>query len=102
VRWGAEIYHALKSVLKEKGYSTLVGDEGGYAPALQANNEAIEVILKPSKRLASKQVAARMSPSRSIPPRPNSTKKRPNSTTCARKAGKLTGEQMVEFWTKVG
>ena len=45
VRWGAEIYHALKSVLKEKGYATLVGDEGGYAPALKANNEAIEVIL---------------------------------------------------------
>ena len=46
VRWGAEIYHALKSVLKDKGYATLVGDEGGYAPALKANNEAIEVILE--------------------------------------------------------
>jgi len=45
VRWGAEIYHALKSVLKEKGYGTLVGDEGGYAPALKANSEAIELIL---------------------------------------------------------
>ena len=45
LRWGAEIYHALKSVLKEKGYVTLVGDEGGYAPALKANNEAVEVIL---------------------------------------------------------
>jgi len=40
LRWGAEIYHALKSVLKDKGYVTLVGDEGGYAPALKANNEA--------------------------------------------------------------
>ncbi len=46
VRWGAEIYHALKSVLKGKGYSTLVGDEGGYAPALKTNGEAIEVILE--------------------------------------------------------
>src|SRR5258705_2397198 len=45
LRWGAEIYHALKSVLKGKGYSTLVGDEGGYAPALKTNSEAIEVIL---------------------------------------------------------
>src|SRR6185369_11321841 len=45
VRWGAEIYHALKSVLKDKGYSTLVGDEGGYAPALKTNEEALEVIL---------------------------------------------------------
>ena len=35
VRWGAEIYHALKSVLKEKGYVTLVGDEGGYAPGAE-------------------------------------------------------------------
>src|SRR5512143_3886740 len=45
LRWGAEIYHNLKSVLKAKGYTTLVGDEGGYAPALKANAEAIEVIL---------------------------------------------------------
>jgi len=46
VRWGAEIYHALKSVLKARGYTTLVGDEGGYAPALKANVEAVEVILE--------------------------------------------------------
>jgi len=46
LRWNAEIYHALKSVLKSKGYATLVGDEGGYAPALKANNEAVEVILE--------------------------------------------------------
>lgn len=45
LRWGAEIYHALKSVLKARGYTTLVGDEGGYAPALKANAEAVEVIL---------------------------------------------------------
>jgi enolase len=46
LRWGAEIYHALKAVLKTKGYKTLVGDEGGYAPALKANAEAVEVILE--------------------------------------------------------
>lgn len=46
LRWGAEIYHTLKSVLKERGYKTLVGDEGGYAPALKANAEAVEVILE--------------------------------------------------------
>ena len=46
LRWGAEIYHALKGVLKAKGYATLVGDEGGYAPALKANAEAVEVILE--------------------------------------------------------
>jgi len=46
LRWGAEIYHKLKEVLKAKGYTTLVGDEGGYAPALKANVEAVEVILE--------------------------------------------------------
>jgi enolase len=46
LRWGAEIYHTLKTVLKERGYTTLVGDEGGYAPALKANSEAVEVILE--------------------------------------------------------
>ncbi|MCS6812506.1 MAG: phosphopyruvate hydratase [Cyanobacteria bacterium] len=45
MRMGAEVYHALKSILKQKGYSTGVGDEGGFAPSLQANVEAIEVIL---------------------------------------------------------
>jgi enolase len=46
LRWGAEIYHTLKTVLKEKGYATLVGDEGGYAPALKTNAEAVEIILQ--------------------------------------------------------
>ena len=47
LRWGAEIYQALKKVLKDKGYNTNTGDEGGFAPALKkGNNEAIEVILE--------------------------------------------------------
>ncbi len=47
LRWGAEIYHALKQVLKGKGYNTNTGDEGGFAPALKSgNNEALEVILE--------------------------------------------------------
>ncbi len=45
VRWGAETYHSLKSVLKSKGYSVGVGDEGGFAPALKKNHEAIELII---------------------------------------------------------
>lgn len=45
LRWGAEIYQSLKKVLKDKGYSTNVGDEGGFAPALQSNAEAVELIL---------------------------------------------------------
>jgi enolase len=46
LRWGAETYHALKKVLKAKGYGTNVGDEGGFAPSLGSNEEAIEVILQ--------------------------------------------------------
>ncbi|NOZ72874.1 MAG: phosphopyruvate hydratase [Chloroflexi bacterium] len=46
LRWGAETYHTLKKVLKKKGYSTNVGDEGGFAPSLGYNAEAIEVILE--------------------------------------------------------
>jgi enolase len=46
LRMGAEVYHALKSILKQKSYSTGVGDEGGFAPDLKANIEAIELILQ--------------------------------------------------------
>lgn len=46
LRWGVEIFHSLKKVLSEKGYSTNVGDEGGFAPDIQSNEEAIETVLK--------------------------------------------------------
>ena len=46
LRMGAEVFHTLKAVLKKKGYSTSVGDEGGFAPNLKSNEEAIEVILE--------------------------------------------------------
>lgn len=46
LRWGAEIYHALKKVLKDKGLATNVGDEGGFAPSLPSNAAAVEVILE--------------------------------------------------------
>ena len=100
VRWGAEIYHALKSVLKEKGYGTLVGDEGGYAPALKANNEALELILAAIEKAGFKagrgeQVAIALDPAASEL-YDEKTKK-----YNLRKEGKeLTGEQMVEFWAK--
>jgi enolase len=50
LRWGAETYHALKAVLKDKGYNASVGDEGGFAPSLGSNEEAIEVILQAIER----------------------------------------------------
>ena len=46
LRYGAEVFHSLKSVLKKKGYNTAVGDEGGFAPNLKSNEEAITVILE--------------------------------------------------------
>ena len=46
LRWGTEVFHTLKGVLKKRGYSTAVGDEGGFAPSLKANAEAVELILE--------------------------------------------------------
>jgi len=100
LRWGAEIYHALKSVLKDKGYVTLVGDEGGYAPALKANNEAIEVILAAIEKAGfkagrGKDVAIALDPAAS------ELYEEDSKMYNLRKEGKkLTGAQMVEFWTK--
>ncbi len=100
LRWGSEIYHALKSVLKEKGYATLVGDEGGYAPALKANNEAVEVILEAIAKAGFKagrgqEVAIALDPAAS------ELYDEETKTYNLRKEGKkLTGEQMVEFWAK--
>ncbi|RBQ18698.1 phosphopyruvate hydratase [Spongiactinospora rosea] len=45
VRWGAEVYHTLKAVLKEKGYATGLGDEGGFAPNLPSNRDALDLIM---------------------------------------------------------
>jgi enolase len=46
IRVGAEVFHTLKKVLKEKGYNTNVGDEGGFAPDLQSNEEGFKVIIE--------------------------------------------------------
>jgi enolase len=100
LRWGAEIYHALKSVLKDKGYVTLVGDEGGFAPALKANNEAIEVILAAIEKAGfkaglGKDVAIALDPAAS------ELYDEDTKTYNLRKEGrKLTGEEMVDFWVK--
>ena len=100
VRWGAEIYHALKSVLKEKGYATLVGDEGGYAPALKANNEAVEVILEAIAKAGFK-AGRGMDVAIALDPAASELYDEETKTYNLRKEGKkLTGEQMVEFWSK--
>ena len=46
LRWGSEVYHSLKGVLKGKGYATCVGDEGGFAPALKTNEQAVDLIIE--------------------------------------------------------
>lgn len=96
MRWGAEVYHALKSVLKAKGYATLVGDEGGYAPALKANAEAVEVILEAIEKAGYKpgeQIAIALDPAASELYDPET--KRYNM----RREGKqMTNEELIAFW----
>ena len=100
LRWGAEIYHTLKSVLKEKGYVTLVGDEGGYAPALKANNEAIEVILAAVEKAGFK-AGRGLDVAIALDPAASELYEEDTKTYNLRKEGrKLTGGQMVEFWAK--
>lgn len=96
LRWGAEVYHALKKVLKDKGYTTLVGDEGGYAPALKTNEEAIEVILKAIEEAgykAGEQICIALDPAAS------ELYDGESKTYNLRKEGKkLSGAEMVAFW----
>lgn len=96
LRWGTEIYHALKSVLKERGYTALVGDEGGYAPALKANAEAVEVILEAIERAgykAGEQVSIALDPAAS------EFFEEDSGLYHLRTEGKkLTSEEMVAFW----
>jgi len=96
LRWGAEIYHELRDVLRDKGYSRLVGDEGGYAPALGTNSEAIELILISIERAGYKpgeDVALALDPAASE--FYDSDKER----YILRREGKeLNGEEMVAFW----
>jgi enolase len=68
LRYGAETFHALKSVLAQKGYNTAVGDEGGFAPSLKSNTEAVEVILTAIERAgfrAGHQIALALDPAAS-------------------------------------
>jgi enolase len=68
LRMGVEVFHTLKKVLKEKGYNTAVGDEGGFAPSLKTNEEAIEVILDAIKKAgykAGEQIAIALDPAAS-------------------------------------
>jgi enolase len=97
LRWGAEIFHTLKGVLKKRGYSTAVGDEGGFAPNLKSNEEAIEVILEAVAKAGFEpgvQIGIALDPAASEF-YDSATKK-----YVFKKSDKSerTSEQMVEFW----
>jgi enolase len=99
LRWGVEIFHALKAVLKKKGYSTNVGDEGGFAPEIKSNEEAIETVLtaiesagyKPGKQITIAMDAA-------VSELWNAKEKK----YIFHKSGgkKMTAEQFVKYWEK--
>jgi enolase len=96
LRWGSEIYQALKKVLKDRGYTALVGDEGGYAPALKANAEAVEVILEAIGKAgytAGEQVAIALDPAAS-----ELYEEESKLYNLRREGQKLNSEQMVAFW----
>ena len=68
LRWGVEVFHTLKGVLKKRGYNTAVGDEGGFAPSVKSNVEAIEVVLEAIQQAGYKpggQIAIALDPAAS-------------------------------------
>ena len=96
LRWGVEVYHQLKAVLKEKGYTTLVGDEGGYAPALKSNAEAIEVILLAIEKAgykAGEQISIALDPAAS-----ELFDEEKKDYTLRKEGRRLDSTEMVGFW----
>jgi len=99
LRWGVEIFHALKSVLKKKGYSTNVGDEGGFAPDIQSNEEAIDTVMTAIGAAgfkAGSQVAIALDPA--ISECYDSSKKVYHFHKSDGR--KLSIEKMVDYWAK--
>jgi len=97
LRWGVEIFHALKSVLKKKGFSTNVGDEGGFAPNIQSNEEAIDTVMAAITAAGFKtgtQIAIAMDPA--VSEMYDSAKKVYHFHKSDGK--KLSSEKMVDYW----
>ena len=99
LRWGVEIFHTLKGVLKDKGYSTNVGDEGGFAPDIKSNEEAIETVLKAIEKAGYKpgdQVAIAMDAANS-----ELYDEKTKKYKFHKSSGKvMSSEELVEFWAK--
>ncbi len=99
LRMGAEVFHTLKGVLKKRGYSTAVGDEGGFAPNLKSNEEALEVVLEAINKAGYKpgsQISIALDPAAS------EFYDKTSAKYIFKKSDKSqrTSEQMVKFWTK--
>ena len=97
LRWGVEVFHHLKAVLKKNGYSTAVGDEGGFAPNLKSNEEALERVLEAITAAGYKpgeQIAIALDPAAS------EFYDRASKKYIFKKSDKSarTSEQMAEFW----
>jgi enolase len=94
LRWGAETYHALKKVLKQKGYSTGVGDEGGFAPSLKSNEEAVELIIE-----AVQQAGYQPGKDIFVALDPAASEVFEDGKYVLKKEGRtLSGEEMVDFY----
>ena len=96
LRWGSEIYQALKKVLKDRGYTALVGDEGGYAPALKANAEAVEIILEAIDKAgykAGEQIGIALDPAAS-----EFFESETGLYHLRTEGKKLTSEELIDFW----
>lgn len=99
LRWGVEIFHELKAVLKAKGYSTNVGDEGGFAPDIQSNEEAIETVLKAIEKAGYKpgdQVVIAMDAANSELYNDKDKKYHFHKSSGA----KMSSDEMVAHWVK--
>ena len=97
LRWSAETFHTLKSVLKKKGYNTAVGDEGGFAPSLKSNTEAVELILEAITQAGYKpgeQISIALDPASS------EFYDKEKNKYVFKKSDKreLSSQQMVDFW----
>jgi enolase len=97
LRWGVEVFHTLKGVLKKRGYNTAVGDEGGFAPSLKSNVEAIEVVLE-----AIQQAGYRPGEEIAIALDPASSEFFKDGKYVFKKSDKSTksSEEMARFWAK--
>jgi enolase len=97
LQWGVDIFHALKTVLKKKGFSTNVGDEGGFAPNIQSNEEAIETVLTAIEAAGYKtgsQIAIAMDPA--VSEMYDSSEKVYHFHKSDGK--KLSSDKMVDYW----